>query len=128
VLLAARVRDFLCIYFFISRAVASYGQVLRSPPPTAPIVNSTGTLDPPLGQNRLKILEVIHSLVSLRSAEVEAKMIGIHHIPPTNTTHTHSTHARTNTGLQKHASFQSVRERERGRKRERERERERDAN
>ena len=52
------------------------GQVLRSPPATAPIVNSTGTLDPPLGQNRLKILEVIYALVSLRSAEVEAKIIG----------------------------------------------------
>ncbi len=111
---------FFFIFFFISRAVASYGQVLRSPPPTAPIVNSIGTLDPPLGQNRLKILEVIHSLVSLRSAEVEAKMIGIHHIPPTHTTHTHK-HRSANTRI-----FPK-RERERE-KRESERERERDAN
>jgi hypothetical protein len=100
---------YIC-FFFISRAVASYGQVLRSPPPTAPIVNSTGTLDPPLGQNRLKILEVILSLVSLRSAEVEAKMIGILHIP-THHAHTHHARARahSHTSPQTDASFQSVR-------------------
>mmetsp|Transcript_2494 Transcript_2494/g.3963 ORF Transcript_2494/g.3963 Transcript_2494/m.3963 type:complete len:603 (-) Transcript_2494:38-1846(-) len=55
--------------------MADFVQVLRSPPATPAIINSTGTLDPPLGQNRLKILEVVQALISLKNPEVEAKMI-----------------------------------------------------
>ena len=60
----------------VLKRMGDFVTVLRSPPPTAPIVNSTGTLNPPLGQNRLKILEVVLALVSLKHPEVEAKMIG----------------------------------------------------
>jgi len=65
----------------VLKRMGDFVEVLRSPPATAPIVNSTGTLDPPLGQNRLKILEVLYALVSLRSAEVEAKIIELRVLP-----------------------------------------------
>jgi hypothetical protein len=56
-------------------------QVLRNPPAAPAIINSTGKLDPPLGQNRLKILEVVHALASLKNVEVEAKMIELGVLP-----------------------------------------------
>jgi len=40
-----------------------------------------GKLDPPLGQNRLKILEVLLALVSLKSPAVEAKLIELSVLP-----------------------------------------------
>lgn len=61
--------------------MGDFVEVLRNPPATPAIVNSTGTLDPPLGQNRLKILEVIHALISLKNPEVEAKMIELGVLP-----------------------------------------------
>lgn len=56
-------------------------EVLRSPPATPAIINTTGKLDPPLGQNRLKILEVLLALVSLKSPAVEAKLIELSVLP-----------------------------------------------
>jgi hypothetical protein len=55
--------------------------VLRSPPPIPVIVNTTGTLDPPLGSNRLKILEVMHALIGLRNKEVDKVMIELGVLP-----------------------------------------------
>ena len=56
-------------------------EVLRNPSAAPAIVNTTGKLDPPLGQNRLKILEVIYSLISLKNEEVDAKMIELGVLP-----------------------------------------------
>jgi len=61
--------------------MADFVHVLRSPPATPAIINSTGKLDPPLGQNRLKILEVIQALISLKNPEVEGKMIELGVLP-----------------------------------------------
>mmetsp|Transcript_6373 Transcript_6373/g.14944 ORF Transcript_6373/g.14944 Transcript_6373/m.14944 type:complete len:624 (-) Transcript_6373:68-1939(-) len=55
--------------------------VLRKPPPMTPIVNTTGKLDPPLGSNRLKILEVVHALVQLKLPAVEEAMISLKVMP-----------------------------------------------
>jgi hypothetical protein len=45
------------------------------------LVGRAGRLDPPLGQNRLKILEVVLALVSLKSPEVEAKLMELSVLP-----------------------------------------------
>ncbi|KAJ1470763.1 SIT4 phosphatase-associated protein-domain-containing protein [Baffinella frigidus] len=55
--------------------------VLRVPPPMPVIVNTTGTLDPPLGSNRLKILEVMHLLIGLKNSEVDKVMIELGVLP-----------------------------------------------
>mmetsp|Transcript_15148 Transcript_15148/g.36977 ORF Transcript_15148/g.36977 Transcript_15148/m.36977 type:complete len:611 (+) Transcript_15148:93-1925(+) len=55
--------------------------VLREPPPMAPITNTTGTLDPPLGSNRLKILEVVQELVRLKDPAVNARMVELRVLP-----------------------------------------------
>lgn len=56
-------------------------EILRSPPSMPVIVNTSGTLDPPLGSNRLKILEVIQALLTLKDEAVEAEMIRLQVLP-----------------------------------------------
>ncbi|EKX54521.1 hypothetical protein GUITHDRAFT_99998 [Guillardia theta CCMP2712] len=51
--------------------------ILRNPPHMAPIINSSGTLDPPLGSFRLKILEMIYALVQLKEEEINMKLVSL---------------------------------------------------
>eukprot|EP00288_Rhodomonas_lens_P007255 CAMPEP_0177725400 /NCGR_PEP_ID=MMETSP0484_2-20121128/19230_1 /TAXON_ID=354590 /ORGANISM="Rhodomonas lens, Strain RHODO" /LENGTH=674 /DNA_ID=CAMNT_0019237909 /DNA_START=137 /DNA_END=2158 /DNA_ORIENTATION=- len=57
--------------------------VLRNPPPIQPIVNQAGSLDPPLGSTRLKVLEVLQALVGLEYASVDRELVAKKVIPAT---------------------------------------------
>mmetsp|Transcript_28057 Transcript_28057/g.57486 ORF Transcript_28057/g.57486 Transcript_28057/m.57486 type:complete len:639 (-) Transcript_28057:198-2114(-) len=56
-------------------------EVLRKPPPIPPIVNSAGTLDPPLGSTRLKVLEVLQALVGLDYQSVDEALCSLKALP-----------------------------------------------
>mmetsp|Transcript_18562 Transcript_18562/g.45586 ORF Transcript_18562/g.45586 Transcript_18562/m.45586 type:complete len:649 (-) Transcript_18562:1451-3397(-) len=49
--------------------------MLTKPPAIAPITNTTGTLDPPMGSIRLKVIDVLHALISLADPVVEEHIV-----------------------------------------------------
>jgi len=55
--------------------------VLHKPPRMQPLTNSTGTLDPPLGVVRLRVLELIAMLVALENPVVEARLAALKVLP-----------------------------------------------
>lgn len=49
--------------------------ILQNPPAMDPIETTSGTLDPPLGETRLKIVEFLASLFHVRSTDIEQELI-----------------------------------------------------
>mmetsp|Transcript_67685 Transcript_67685/g.180946 ORF Transcript_67685/g.180946 Transcript_67685/m.180946 type:complete len:611 (+) Transcript_67685:329-2161(+) len=56
-------------------------EILKSPPPIPAVQNTSGLLDPPLGSNRLKILEVLVALLTLKDDSIEAEVIRLKMLP-----------------------------------------------
>eukprot|EP00283_Hemiselmis_rufescens_P012450 CAMPEP_0173445124 /NCGR_PEP_ID=MMETSP1357-20121228/33629_1 /TAXON_ID=77926 /ORGANISM="Hemiselmis rufescens, Strain PCC563" /LENGTH=638 /DNA_ID=CAMNT_0014411257 /DNA_START=44 /DNA_END=1956 /DNA_ORIENTATION=- len=55
--------------------------LLARPPKVPPITNTTGTLNPPMGSVRLKVLDTIHALVTLSDPYVDEQIIELRALP-----------------------------------------------
>jgi hypothetical protein len=65
----------------VSKKLGELVNILKNPLPADPITNTSGTLSPPLGSNRMRIIEVIFELVLMKNENVEEKLIEFKALP-----------------------------------------------
>ncbi len=65
----------------VSKKLGELVNILKNPFPADPITNTSGTLSPPLGSNRMRIIEVIFELMLMRNEIVEEKLIEFKALP-----------------------------------------------
>mmetsp|Transcript_30234 Transcript_30234/g.65343 ORF Transcript_30234/g.65343 Transcript_30234/m.65343 type:complete len:559 (-) Transcript_30234:213-1889(-) len=61
--------------------LGDFVKLLNTPPEVERIVNTAETLDPPLGPNRLMVVEVLLAMVSLRDAKIDQTMVELDVVP-----------------------------------------------